>query len=271
MYRYVLTKQVEDIDMESHPNFDDLNARLQEIKMTPEYQADLQWLQGECQGLENLAHMFLSRIPELSQAYTSETVRVEYATGSTLRRGFYCPSPVFELIVGNTKRGKISHRKPATAKHWHMYGFNRNNNLLWCREYYNGNASYTEHLIYENSHVYAVQAEAHSGRLSRFTDEFYEKGQLTKLMFGMFGIDGECQELLTETYQYDNEGIVACTWHSIVLPPKSIPDFLEPFASHLPRDPIVRRNHYTFHRENGLVCGYSSGNRYYKIKNPRKI
>ncbi len=256
--------------MKSPINFEDLNAQLQELKKTPQYQADLHWLQGEFQQIEILAPLLLSRIPELSQICEQETVRMEYTSGVTIHRGFYCPSPVFDLIVGGTKRGKITSRKPIKEKNWRSYGFDRNGRLLWCREYFNGNLSYTEYLIHEGNHIYGIKVDSR-GIISCLTDEFYEQGRLAKLLLGMFFIDGKCQELNTETYQYNNDGLVSCLWRSILMPAEYPPDFPVHLASSIPQAPILKRNFYTFHREDGLVCGYSSGDNYYKIPKPIKI
>lgn len=53
---------------------------------------------------------------KMSQSHASinqEIIKVEYTKGGeTIHRGFYCPSLVKDLIVGNLKRGKLLKKKP---------------------------------------------------------------------------------------------------------------------------------------------------------------
>lgn len=253
-------------DFDFLPNASELKAKLEQMQQSPEYQADRQWLQQECQRLDAVAQRFGGQLSEIAQAYEREVVRVEYATWGTIPRGFYCPSPVFDLVVGNTKRGKLCSRKPSRAKSWYEYGFDKENRLLWCHEFFNGKPSYSEYLIYEENHVYGIKAD--SERVSTVYDEIYENGRLTRLLHGMFLVDNRCRELNVETYEYDDSGITAYTWHNIMIPLNEIPAAL---AAIIPQTPFMRRNRYTFQKENGLACSYSDGKYDYKITKARII
>ncbi len=87
--------------------------------------------------------MLLSRditeyIPTLSDILSENTAlsdcKILYSTDSTMYRGYFCPNPYQEKIVGNVKRGKLSEKK----KTIHEYIFNFNNELIKVNEYKNG-------------------------------------------------------------------------------------------------------------------------------------
>ena len=64
---------------------------------------------------EQYCSRYAENTQELIQAARSETVRLEYGRGgSVLRRGYYCPALVKDIIIGNCSRGKLIHsfRKP---------------------------------------------------------------------------------------------------------------------------------------------------------------
>lgn len=65
------------------------------------------------QRLFNLYDKYLYSYNELRKRALAETYCTEYAKGGeTLHRGYYCPSPVYDLIVGNANRGRLLKRRP---------------------------------------------------------------------------------------------------------------------------------------------------------------
>ena len=66
------------------------------------------------QRLFELYDKYLYRYDELREKALAETRYTEYAKGGkTFHRGYYCPSPVQDLIVGNANRGRLLKRRPA--------------------------------------------------------------------------------------------------------------------------------------------------------------
>ncbi|MEH6949139.1 hypothetical protein V7068_19130, partial [Bacillus sp. JJ634] len=75
---------------------------------------------------------------KLSQLRTSTEqaiTKFEYLKGGeTIHRGYYCPSPILDLIVGNAKRGRLLKRKPDFGKFTYEYGFDIDNRMIRVRE-----------------------------------------------------------------------------------------------------------------------------------------
>ena len=60
-----------------------------------------------------------------------KVVREEFAVGGELmNRGYYCPSLIEDIVVGNAHRGKILQRLTKRSKPTYQYGFDKDGNLL---------------------------------------------------------------------------------------------------------------------------------------------
>ncbi len=65
----------------------------------------------------------------------NQVVKKEYARGGEcIHRGFYCPSPVLDIIVGNCKRGKLV-KKPRKQPDYE-YWFDSHNRLILSKQRY---------------------------------------------------------------------------------------------------------------------------------------
>ena len=67
---------------------------------------------------------------EIYEEGLRQVVRRQYARGGcTLQRGYYCPSPVLDIIAGNKDRGRLL-KKLSGKQPDYMYGFNEAGELL---------------------------------------------------------------------------------------------------------------------------------------------
>lgn len=56
---------------------------------------------------------------------------IEYGRGGELlHRGYYCPSPIFDIIVGNANRGKLMKRPGKDVVYDYVYYKNKDGNLI---------------------------------------------------------------------------------------------------------------------------------------------
>lgn len=246
-------------------SFEALKQRMESMQQSPEYQASCQRFSLECARLEAVARGLYARKEELQAHCDVATVRKERASGSTLHRGFYCPSPTYDLIVGNTKRGKLSKGLPVTSRHSHEYGFDTNGKLLYCKWLFKGQLTHTEYLVYGDSTVYGITVEK-DGRISTITEEIYAQGKLRQFLRCLciptkdgFG----CQEIDCESYEYDSEGLCSCMMHHFMTPPQDVPEALSGLIPPMPY-PIYRCDQYLFERKDGFLTGYTNtkGNSY---------
>ena len=255
--------------MSNSPLMEELNARLRKEQSTPEYQIACQRFRAECDRLSELAAQLQKQ--ELEAYCIENTVRMELAFGSTLHRGFYCPSPVYDILVGNVKRGKIQKRVFPGIKPSHEYGFDHMGRLVWCKTYGNKKLAYTEYLIYQDNRIWGIMI-APGGEVRSITEEVYENGRIVSYLYGLFSFPADpvkCYELTSEYYFYDDQGICETHWHRYMQPPEKLPAFLN--SDWLPQCPIYRCVKYRFQRKDGYLSGVTDENGpTYPIKIKRK-
>lgn len=176
----------------------------------------------------------------VGQAAETEILREEHCADATLHRGYFHPSPVYDLIIGNTKRGKLCRKTSRRLTH-HFY-YDCNNKLIRI-EYLSGDRiSHVEHLRYNGQSIDGITVDC-NGFLSAVTEETYEHGRI--VFFSLtrcYHINGTytCFDYHTERYHYDDEGLCKC--HFVNLSPQS--------------GYLIDRT-YTFERDSGFLVSYS--------------
>ena len=88
-------------------------------------------------------------------------VRREQATGGgVMHRGYYCPSLVMDIAIGNVNRGRLIKRL-RTQKITYTYGFDALDRLVTVVEH-TEEGDFFEYIIYEGNVQYGVQFHHHS-------------------------------------------------------------------------------------------------------------
>ena len=88
-------------------------------------------------------------------------VRREQATGGAcMHRGYYCPSIVMDIIVGNINRGRLIKRLK-TQKINYTYGFDDLDRIVTIIQHTEVGAFF-EYIIYDGDVQYGVQYHHHS-------------------------------------------------------------------------------------------------------------
>ena len=86
---------------------------------------------AECQRLAELAAAYGDQCRFLQDKLEKEVVREEHAIGGeVMHRGYYCPSPVQDIVIGNCNRGKLLKRMTVRSKPTYKYGFNADSELI---------------------------------------------------------------------------------------------------------------------------------------------
>lgn len=258
-------------------SFQEARKKLLEKSNSPEYQASCQHYQAEIQRLTSIAQLFLSENREHLTNLEQRAIRREYASGSDLHRGFYCPCPVYELIVGNTHRGKLLKRRTSRSKPSHEYGFDADGHLLWAKQLHEKIPVYTEFLQCREDRRYGFTLDA-SMELSTVTEEMFQEGYLiryTNCLFARIGDSLRCVELNSYGYIYDDQELCQYDWVCFMPPPdtqaSSLPGIPEVLTSFSAIPPMLRRSQYHFNRENGFIVSYSTNGQTYIPRTPKLI
>ena len=93
--------------------------------MNPDY------CRSQCDRVEKIIAANYATFSEQYQCVQFQVVRTEYGIGGeTLHRGYYCPSLIFDIVVGNVKRGRITSNPVYKKRAEYVYGFDRDNRLI---------------------------------------------------------------------------------------------------------------------------------------------
>lgn len=121
-------------------------------------------------------------------SWEKRVVRYEYGRGGeTLHRGYYCPSLISDIVIGNQKRGKLLKRKTKKPADY-IFGFDEKDQLIMVKHYFSCDICSLEMIYREGSEEIGVTvfSEDDGFALSRCVydrdrileyDLFYDDGQ----------------------------------------------------------------------------------------------
>lgn len=158
--------------------------------------------------LVSIKQKYEDKLSQLRTAAEEKIVRLEYSKGGeTIHRGYYCPSPVLDLIIGGMKRGRLfKKKKPEFGNYSYEYGFDMYGRLLRVRgvnEFTTPNSRFDEeYLIYIGDVVYGLEFN-NLGLLEVVSKCIYDNGKLMKYERSLCWME-EFADLHYEKYIYDN-------------------------------------------------------------------
>ena len=143
-----------------------------------------------------------------------EVEKTEMCTGSDLHRGCYCPSPVFDLLIGNTNRGHILLKPTCRTRFSHKYYFGKKGELLYVDQ-----PGQTEYLVIEHDFRYGFSFGEYG--LCGVAMETFKDGRLLEYMranISPFHLKKGILmgDILYETYSYENSRLLICNQHSMI-------------------------------------------------------
>lgn len=221
----------------------------------------------------------------IRQTY-EQVSRQEFASGgNSLHRGYYCPSPVQDIIIGNCKRGKLLKKNQKNSKLSYKYCYDREDRLIlvfqYAHELKNKLAS-IELLIYLEKYVlsilYSPSYEGIKGEIKGITKCEYKEGFITNYEFAVISQGVRCNEIRVEKYKYENKLLMECLCENYLFVTrtgleiaKNVSDLdLEAFSVFLNNFSIeeykkeevqnveIEREKYTFlHDQEGFLTGYT--------------
>lgn len=164
--------------------------------------------ESECLRFVALAEAYEDKINELILSAEKSVVRKEYAVrGEGLHRGYYHPSPIFDVVVGRCNRGNLLKRITKRSKITYEYGFDESNKLVLVKTFNELSNSSNEVIIYRDNLAFGLSF-SNEGRIDYLCEEVYTDGKLTELTHAIYydwkkGISS----LHKETYKYDSSGL----------------------------------------------------------------
>ena len=99
-----------------------------------------------------IAKSYEGNYEQLKQQMLEKTSHLEYASGGEcIHRGYLCPSPILDQVIGGCNRGKLIRKPRANSKSYYVYHFNDKENLIGIEKYSNGTCYETEIIIEKES------------------------------------------------------------------------------------------------------------------------
>lgn len=225
------------------------------------------------QRLFDLYDEYLYSYDELRKKALAETCYKEYSKGGEgMHRGYYCPSPVYDLLVGNVSRGRLLKRRPA-VNYDYIYYLNEARQIIMVDAFatWEGGRKtlYTREFIFhgENAETSVeYQLDWFLGYIHMYSASLcdYEAGKLRAyrrlVMDAYCRDDGSCYAdkdsylLKAEDYEYDESGLMcrAVLGDKFSHKTKTRRGNFKPEVS-------TRENPYRlFHNEEGFMYAYKS-------------
>lgn len=152
-------------------------------------------------------------LKDLRELAVKSAVRKEYSNNeSGMYRGYYCPSPVDDLIIGGCRRGKLLKRITKRTNPDREYLFDSNNRLVAVNSLLDWKAVHTEVLIYEDNLVTGIDIDNYDNSVSEISECTYDsdnkiKSFLTASISSNKTIKTTIEEIELEKYSYDKSGL----------------------------------------------------------------
>ena len=187
-------------------------------------------------------------------------VRREQASGGTcMQRGYYCPSFVMDIVLGNVNRGRLIKRL-RTQKIDYTYGFDSLERLVTVVEH-SEVGDFFEYIIYEENIQYGIQYHHYpwSGKeyLYLISKCCYENNQLKSYEKYLLNEKKFFSQYQGEFYNYSNNSL---EYERISV--------LNGFED----SPPVRKSCYKFRVEDGYLIDFTTENgNTYPVRLKRKI
>lgn len=183
--------------------------------------------------------------------------------GTTIHRGWFCPSPIKDIVVGNASRGKLLKNAPQQGKPAdYVYGFSANDELLTI------DGPYSK--MYQGPARREVVIQDGFPKIGLQFDEWHGKTALCGLSICVYK-DGRIVEYITtlrpnvqsrtistfecERYRYGPNGeLVAAKWIEWT----NLDDMEEPANDVSVKSPLIRERTYGFEYDaKGSIAHYT--------------
>ena len=149
--------------------------------------------------------------------------REELAVNSRyLHRGFYCPSPIFDQITTNAKRGKLLKHPTKRSKITNRYCFDENGKLYLVEYISNHQLQYREYILQIGDVRYGFVFNI-DGVLGGISAEIFYNHTLQSYMWATCynssstGEDWQTKYVRYETHKYENRKLSCVNFHHVAL------------------------------------------------------
>lgn len=133
----------------------------------------------ECQRFVELALVYYSQSQTLITKVKNQISSNEFSSGGELlHRGYYCPSPIKDIIIGNCNRGRLLKNTTNRSRLSYKYGFNNIGNMIFVEQLeqnlceiilYDGNSEFGITFSTNNTIQYLSECKKCNGNIQSYT------------------------------------------------------------------------------------------------------
>lgn len=198
---------------------------------------DKKSVRTECERITKIAEKYESCYEEIFKEKSQQVVRFSYGLGGELmHRGYFCPSLVEDIVVGNVRRGRQVKKKPDDGKAYYTYGFDKDDQLIIVSGDYQ-----KEFIIRENDIEIGIIFSEDFG-IKEITECRFSNKKLITYGHYLYHFDEKCvDDFKKEFYSYEADKMrvdrFQCTNHKYIL---------------------IDHYQYIFTVENGFLSTYTS-------------
>lgn len=193
----------------------------------------------DCQRFAATAERYKDQCQLFFDELVDEVVREEYAVGGEiLHRGYYCPSPILDIVVGNGNRGKLLKRLTSRSHPTYIYRFNKDDRLIIV-ENQNG---IKEIILRDGSIETGIEFSKRCEILS-LTECIYSGSQIQSYSHCLYDSNTKISDNYhLENYKYSMDGLESADLFRF---------------SNFRNKPLIRHDKYLFqHDEEGFLSHY---------------
>lgn len=150
------------------------------------------------------------RKQELEKLLIANSVREEKSKGGeTIHRGYYCPSLIQDIVIGNCKRGSLCKANNPKATYTHY--FDSNNKHIATRKQ-DGSIVSTEYILYNDNKSLGIMFDACDQLETIAECEYDENGRILKYVLALCDTENDAvTEFYKELYTYSEQNIIVET------------------------------------------------------------
>jgi len=160
----------------------------------------------ECNRIAEITNQYSDVYMALYDELRHSVVKSEYSVGGeVLHRGYYCPSPIIDIVIGNAGRGKLLQRITKRSNPAYQYGFNKNNELVVVNKLSSfGN----KEVIIRNNQKETGIAFSDEFGINTISECEYDNGQISSYVFCLYySYNIHVVDYRKEVYQFSSEGL----------------------------------------------------------------
>lgn len=124
-------------------------------------------------------------------------------------RGYFCPSLIMDMVVGNCSRGRLVCKPKSTTRPDFKFGFTEDGELVYIESFYEGKKVSSEYILRENNTLTGFTFNDEDVLINYSREEYENKRLISYSLVFYDEILGKAYSLHNETYSINDRRMTA--------------------------------------------------------------